>query len=143
MALRIGRELPGASDAQVAALYSDLVSFWAAGLLPHFRVEQECLLARLLRHVGREDEAVRRTMDDHLEMESLVTAMRDSSDMPARREALAAFGTTLRDHIRWEEATLFELVQQELEEAEMDALGADIDEAIGAVVPAPEPRARS
>ncbi len=39
LARRIEKELPGASDEQAAELYADLVRFWAAGLLPHFRAE--------------------------------------------------------------------------------------------------------
>ena len=67
MALRISRELPEATDERASALYSDLLSFWAAGLLPHFRVAQECLLARLVGYVGVDSAAVRRTTEDHLE----------------------------------------------------------------------------
>lgn len=137
MALRISRELPEATDEQASTLYSDLLSFWAAGLLPHFRVEQECLLARLVGYVGVDSAAVRRTTEDHLEMEALVTTMRDASNIGQRRAALARFGENLKTHIRWEEAVLFELTQDRLAEAELDALGADIEAAIPEVQPAP------
>ena len=76
MALRIERELPDSDDETAGALYGDLLSFWSAGLLPHFRVEQECLLARLLHHVPGDDGAIQRTHGDHLSMESLVATMR-------------------------------------------------------------------
>lgn len=139
MSLRIERELPTADSAGMATLYSDLLAFWAAGLLPHFRTENECLLARLIRHVAPEDEAVRTTQRDHLSLEALVTTMRDTSDEAVRREALAEFGSKLKAHIRWEESVLFEVTQQRLTEAEMDALGADIAERLPEVVPAPGP----
>ena len=134
MALRIERELPLGQD--IGPLYADLLTFWAAGLLPHFRTENECLLARLIRHLPLEHEAIRQTQTDHLDMEGLVTTMRDTSDAAVRREALARFGTRLRDHIRWEEATLFDLTQTTLTEDELDALGADIAERLPDVVPA-------
>jgi len=137
MSLRIERELPGADDEAMAALYGDLVAFWTAGLLPHFRTENECLLARLIRHVAHDHEAVRRTQDDHLAMESLVATMLDAPDAASRRGALGRFATTLREHIRWEEATLFELTQQSLTESEMDALGTEIAARLPNVVPAP------
>ena len=130
MALRIERELADDS-ADWARLYADLLSFWAAGLLPHFRTESECLLARLIRHVPDSDQCVQRTQADHLGMAALVATMRDTSDMALRR-----FGTTLRDHIRWEESVLFALVQEKLASDELDALGADIAERLPDVIAA-------
>lgn len=128
LALRIERELPTASDQQVARLYADLIGFWSAGLLPHFRAESECLLARLLRHRSDDDPQLRRLQTDHLRLEALVATMRDEDGVEPRREALAAFGTRLREHVRWEERQLFEAVEQALSEAELDALGADLAE---------------
>jgi hemerythrin-like domain-containing protein len=137
MALRITRELPNASDEGLAELYSDLIAFWSAGLLPHFRVEQECLLARLVRHLPSGDEAVSRTQEDHLAIEALVATMRDATGHGDRRIALAAFAETLREHIRWEEETLFEVTQRRLTSAELDALSAEIEEFLPEVTPAP------
>ena len=87
-ARRIAVELPTATDDEAGALYSDLVAFYAAGLLPHFRLEGECLLGRLVRAVAPEHEAVRRTLDDHLYLEALVMTMRDTADPAERRESL-------------------------------------------------------
>ena len=136
MALRIERELAD-DGADWAGLYADLLSFWAAGLLPHFRTESECLLARLIRHVPDSDACVQRTQADHLGMAALVVTMRDTSDMVLRRNALRRFGMTLRDHIRWEESVLFALVQEKLASDELDALGADIAERLPDVIAAP------
>jgi hypothetical protein len=137
MALQIERELPLADDAAAAALYSRLLAFWSAGLLPHFRVENECLLARLVHHITATSEPIRRTQSDHLALEALVTTMRDASSLDARRSALGEFAQRLREHIRWEERVLFEVTQAELSEREVDALGADIAAALPHVVPAP------
>ena len=125
-ALRLERELPEAGDAELAGLYGDLLRFWARGLLPHFHAETECLIARLVRHVPDDDDRVRRIQHDHLGMEALVARMRDASGDEGRRDALATFGETLREHIRWEERVLFESLQEDLSEAEMDAAGAEI-----------------
>lgn len=137
MSLRIERELPNADSDGLAALYSDLITFWSAGLLPHFRTENECMLARLTRYLPLEHEAIRRTQTDHLTMEALVATMRDTEEEATRREALAEFGATLKTHIRWEESVMFEETQQRLTESEMDALGAEIAERHPEVVPAP------
>ena len=125
LARRIAAEAPGAEAGALAALYGDVLAAWSAALLPHFRAEQECLLARLIRHVDRGHPAVTRTLEEHTAIESLIAAMRDSADLEARRAALVQFGTKLREHIRWEEAELFELAQSAAG-PEMDAIGADL-----------------
>lgn len=128
LALRIARELPQADEAGVAALYADLLEFWEQALLRHFRAESECLLARLVRHVDLEDEMVRRTEADHLRMAALIADMRDAPDAAVRADRIRRFGDTLRDHIRWEEETLFEAAQRFMAKAELKALGRELDE---------------
>jgi hypothetical protein len=143
MSLRIERELPDADAEGLRRLYSDLIAFWAAGLLPHFRTENECLLARLVRHVARDDSLVRRTQDDHLSIEALVVTMRDTTDLDERRDALRRFGETLRAHIRWEEEVLFAETERRLTPGELTSLGADVAErATDACVVTPPPRRR-
>ncbi len=131
MALRIDREIADADEAGVRGVYDALIAFWAQGLLPHFRAEGECLLARLVRHVDIENELVRRTERDHLGMEALVARMSDTDDPLARRELLLEFAKTIRAHIRWEEDVLFAETERLLTEAEMAALGAEIAERVG------------
>jgi hypothetical protein len=136
LARRIAAEVDGPPDA-VGALYSDLLAFWSAGLLPHFRVEGECLLARLLRHLGEGAPEVQRVLDDHLGLAGLVATMRDTDDLESRRTALRGFGERLFEHIRWEEDVLFQRTQESLDAAEMAALGKDIRAYVPDVVPAP------
>lgn len=128
MALRIDRELPVSDEAALESLYQDLLLFWEQGLLRHFRAENECLLARLVRHVSLDDELVRRTQKDHLKMEALTADMRDSPSPDRRREAMARFGEILRDHIRWEEEKLFEASQRLLKGDELKALGRELEQ---------------
>jgi hemerythrin-like domain-containing protein len=128
IALRITREAPDAGDEAFAGLYQDFLAFWEEGLLRHFRAENECLLARLVRHVGFGDALVTRTQSDHLKMEALVAQMRDTADAPARRQALREVADVLREHIRWEEERLFEVTQQQLSAEEMAALGEDLEQ---------------
>jgi hemerythrin-like domain-containing protein len=128
LALRIGREVTGANAMSLARLYADLLASWDAHLLPHFRVEQECLLARLVRYVPKDDELITRTLGDHLSMAALVATMRDTTDPELRRDSIHRFGETLRAHIRWEEEVLFEVTQRQLDENELTALGREIAE---------------
>jgi hemerythrin-like domain-containing protein len=133
LALRISRELPDADGGKSEALYADLLEFWEQSLLRHFRAESECLLARLVRHVGLEDEMVRRTEADHLRMAALVADMKDSPDTGLRAERMEQFGKALREHIRWEEETLFEASQRLMAKAELKALGRELDERLPAL----------
>lgn len=135
LALRIGREVTSADETALPRLYVDLLASWDARLLPHFRVEQECLLARLVRHVPKDDELITRTVGDHLSMAALVASMRDTADHELRRDAIQRFGETLRTHIRWEEEVLFEVTQRALDEDELAALGRDIAERLPDVSP--------
>jgi hypothetical protein len=139
--MRIDRELPTASDAALRAMYDELVAFWQTGLLPHFRTECECLLARLVRHTapreGVPSELVDRTQGDHLQLNSLMAIMRDTDDPELRREVLDRFGTMLRERIQWEEAVLFQATQEHLSAGELAALGADIAERIPEMPPPP------
>ena len=132
LALRISREIPDADDAGIAAAYDDLISFWARGLLPHFRTENECLLARLVRHVPPTDDLIVRTQQDHLGIEALVADMRDNAGPEPRRGLLLAFGDRLRTHVRWEEDVLFQATQDQLTAPELAVLGNDITARVGA-----------
>jgi hypothetical protein len=126
LAQRIRRALPDASEAALDALQADVIGFWETALLPHFRAECECLLARLARYLNIEADLIARTQADHLSVHSIVAALRDSPDGGDRRQRLADLGQLLHDHIRWEEAVLFEAAQSRLSAAERDALGADL-----------------
>jgi hemerythrin-like domain-containing protein len=128
LARRIEHEAAGADADGLGALLSDVIAYWSAGLLVHFRSENECLLARLVRHLSIEHEAVRRLQRDHLQIEALVITMRECDTIASRREALLAFGERLRSHVRWEEDHLFPVTEQALTGRELDALGADLAE---------------
>jgi hemerythrin-like domain-containing protein len=140
MALRIERELPGSTDAQMRSLYGDLVRFWSAGLLPHFTAENDCLLARLAQHADPGLAHAGRLQREHREMEDLVEEMRSAATSDDRRVALERFGVRLREHIRWEERDLFDWMQASLTPEEMDGVGAYLEAHLPAV-PMPAPTA--
>lgn len=126
LALRLRREAPAAASERLGQLYSELLAFWAAGLMPHFTAEGECLLARLVRHIAQEDEHVQRLERDHLALFVLVAELRDTADLELRRAALVAFAERIEAHVRWEERDLFPFTETTLTEPELDALGNDL-----------------
>ena len=140
LSLYVDRILPTADDAQLDKMQAEIVDFWQTALLPHFRAECECLLARLVRHAALSDDLIRRTEDDHLRINSIMALLRDADDVAVRRALIAELATLLRDHIRWEESTLFEASQRLLAAGEMDHVGADIAARLPEVPPpAPAP----
>lgn len=115
-----------ASDDSLAGLYADLLDTWWTRLLPLFRAENECLLARLIRVVPPEHQAVIRAQTEHLYLEALVATMRDTREIATRRDAIRRFGETLGRHIRWEQETLFALAESELSQGDLDMVAKDL-----------------
>jgi hypothetical protein len=127
MGLRLERELPRATDAELRLLYADLARFWSAALQQHSLVEADAFLERVahlgdagLKHAAR----LQRHQREH---ESLIEAMRGARTAGERAEALAAFGRSLCDHVRWQERELFEWIQQTLPNEELDAIGSYLE----------------
>jgi hypothetical protein len=136
LALRVRRTIPSASDSEVSDFYSTLLRFWSAGLLPHFRAEGECLLARLVRHLSLEDPLVQRLHGDHLWMAALVATLRDTPDPGERRQLLLQFGETIEAHVHWEEQELFPMTEQQLSDPELEGIAEDLRERLPpAVIP--------
>ena len=131
VAFHLSQSIPTAEPEQVRSAYDVLIDLWARGLLPHFRAENECLLARLIRHVPDSSELITRTQRDHLGIEALVADMRDNPDIEVRRRLLLAFAERLRTHIRWEEDVLFETSQATLTDGELSSLARDVSERVG------------
>jgi hypothetical protein len=126
LAKRIDDVLAGKDAVPLAQLEQETLDIWQNGLVPHFRAECECLLARLARRLGAADSLIERTQRDHVQAHALVTAVREAEDEPERRAHLSALAALLREHIRWEEATLFEATQQTLAAGELSRLGDDL-----------------
>ena len=137
VALHVERTLPEASDAEVEEMLRTVVDFWRSSLLPHFRAECECLLARLVRHAGLSDALIIRTESDHLQVHALVASLRATYDPAEQRRLLSDLATLLRDHIRWEELVLFEASQAALTAPELTSLAADLAERIPEEPPPP------
>lgn len=137
LAKRIDDVLSGTEAASLAQLEQETLEVWEEGLVPHFRAECECLLARLARELGAESDLIARTQRDHVQAHASMTAAREAADDEGRRLHLAELATLLREHIRWEEAVLFESTQAALEAAELQRLGEDLAERLPEVPVAP------
>ena len=97
-----------------AELLQQAKKFVADDMEPHFRWEEEALLPALAA-VG-ERELVAKTVDEHAELRALAARL----DEPL---AQARFGELLKQHVRFEERTLFEAVQGRLNADVLKAIG--------------------
>lgn len=96
----------GAAD-KLATIAERVVRLFAAELDPHFRVEEQGLLATLTQ--AGEHALVQRTLDEHAQLRRLV------ADLSAPDAAtLLRFADLLAAHVRFEERELFETAQGHL-----------------------------
>ena len=134
---RIDDGLAGLEGVSLDQLEQEMLEVWQNGLLPHFRAECECLLARLVRLSGADDTLITRTQQDHVSIHALVTSAREAASEEERRNALGQLAALLREHIRWEEAVLFEATQERFGAQELSRLGDDLAQRLPEVPPAP------
>lgn len=91
--------------------------FFEQDLEPHFREEEELLFGKL-----PADDALRKSAEaDHHTLRELAAGIRKHPDDIA---LLKAFADTLREHIRFEERTLFHHLQQTLSASDLELAAA-------------------
>jgi len=134
-ALVLARRATSAASAEPEAAlvaWEEVVRRFHRELAPHFSVEEQHMLPALERAgVGA---LAKRTRDEHTELSRLVSE--DRHDVATR---LDRFGALLRAHVRFEERVLFEAAQEQLNNAELDA----VNEACRAETSSSHPRNRS
>jgi hemerythrin-like domain-containing protein len=98
--------------------------FWRGAGSRHFEIEEELLLPALP-DGGRDwDDAVARVLAEHAEIRARAERLAAEDVEQAR-----ALGELLHGHVRFEERTLFEILERRLPEAELAALGAAVERA--------------
>jgi hypothetical protein len=88
----------------------------------HFEIEEELVLPALPADDAEWGPAVERVRDDHAAIRAAAASVDDA-------EGARALGHRLHDHVRFEERTLFAIVERRLAPAELERLGAAIAEA--------------
>ena len=95
---------------EMKKLLQETQDFWDTELRPHFKAEEE-LLKIFARHVGPEDQDLRRILEDHRVLEEKVRG--------GRGEDLLSFSELLTAHIRYEEETVFGRIEKSLNQEEI------------------------
>ncbi|HEB94845.1 MAG TPA: hemerythrin domain-containing protein [Sedimenticola thiotaurini] len=122
-ARNVGHGLRRGADLREVADYAVYVTDHF--LTPHFRLEEEALIARLDQS-RRALEPVQRVLEEHRGFARLRQQLADAgeADLP---ELLARFRDLLRGHVRLEENQLFPLLERELSADQLDQAKAEID----------------
>jgi hemerythrin-like domain-containing protein len=117
------RSLEGeVSEETIARLAGKVVDRYDLEIANHFAIEEELVFPTVERELG-EYPQIGELIADHRRVEEIVDGLRTAPGA----EALRAFTSLLRRHIRREEDEFFEDIQQRLPRAVLDALGAQID----------------
>lgn len=93
------------------AFVDEIKTFCLDELKPHFTQEEESLLPALKR--CGENELVERTLQEHARMMELATQLE-------QKDALRQFSQLLKQHVRFEERTLFKISQEKLKDTDLD-----------------------
>ena len=114
---RRARKAAAGSEAEVAAMWDQVLEKFAAELEPHFQIEEKFMVPGLER--AGEQAVVDQLNDEHVVLRDLVAPESDRS-----AANLARFGELLDAHIRFEEREFFVAVERSLTPAEMQAIEA-------------------
>jgi len=125
-ALEAALRLRRAEDDSVAAAVARFGEFWSAAGARHFEIEEELVLPALPADDAAWAEAVARVRAEHDLIRAQATAVLGGQD---DRESARELGALLNAHVRFEERTLFPLLEQGLPSTRLEALGRAIDAA--------------
>jgi hemerythrin-like domain-containing protein len=120
--LELALVLRRASADDAAAVSLATLEFFSGEGLVHFRLEEDVLLPAFARHAGADDPDVMRVLAEHLDIRRRVGDLASGAGATDVL-ALNALGERLRDHVRYEERTLFGRIEATLQPGELAALG--------------------
>jgi hemerythrin-like domain-containing protein len=114
----------GAGDERLQQVAREYAAFYQIGLLPHFRLEEEWLLPRYLRHVSADDPDVTRLLTEHVRLHRLMLEVALALDSGLALVApLTELTDLLESHVRFEERVLFPRIEAALTHDELRQLG--------------------
>lgn len=117
------RLVRAAGEAAPAPVAQAFLAVWTEHTQPHFREEEEDLLPAFARYGDPTAVPVVRVLVEHVQIRRLVADLRREVATDAPTPAtMQALGELLRDHIRYEEAVLFPLIEQVMPEAALQEL---------------------
>jgi mannose-6-phosphate isomerase-like protein (cupin superfamily)/hemerythrin-like domain-containing protein len=126
---RLLRRAAAGEGAPPAGVAREFLQFWEEDTSPHFREEEEVLLAVYARYSGDLDaEPIRSMVADHARIRGLVmTLIEEDRSGEVSTDTLRKIGEELEAHIRLEERRVFPLVESYLSEQGLGEIGARLN----------------
>jgi hemerythrin-like domain-containing protein len=121
-ALVVARDLARATENDAAALAERFVAFLSGHELAHFALE-EALLLPAMPDEPRARQLQEQVRADHEDLRAARRRLEESSDQPSL-DFLHEIGRRLRAHVQLEEREVFPYIEQALDPAALDELGA-------------------
>ena len=118
-ALEVALRLRRVSDETLESAVAHFQGFWSRQGEQHFVIEERLLLPALPDDDAEWAEATRRVRAEHREIRAGAASLADASSVRAAR----GLGELLAAHVRFEERTLFPLVEQRLSHGALAELG--------------------
>ena len=99
-----------------------VIEFFKTGLQQHFKAEEERVFPAAVEQLREGADLARQLIEEHDEMTAQI---RELEQDPTTRleERLSSLGQRLKEHVRKEEGILFERIQEEMDPAELEAIG--------------------
>lgn len=121
--LVVAQRLSRATGETAAAAREAFLAYWRDEGQAHFRDEEDLLLPAFARFGSASDEAVVRSLTEHVDLRRRAADVTEGS---ASVDDLHELGRRLRDHIRHEERVLFPLIEDALPDDRLAQLAAAI-----------------
>lgn len=111
-----------ATDSTCATAIAGLQTYWLNEGRAHFRAEEEILFPAFAAHFDPHDPLLARALCDHVAIRQRINAI--DSHAASELARLRELGGLIREHVRFEERTLFPLIEERLAADELAAVAA-------------------
>ena len=101
---------------------SRVIEFFNTDLRQHFEAEEEHVFPAAVEHVRGGADLARQLVEEHDDMRARIRGL-EKDPTTRLEERLSSFGDCLKKHIRKEEGILFERIQEEIDPADLEAIG--------------------
>ncbi len=101
---------------------SRVIEFFNTDLRQHFEAEEEHVFPAAVEHVREGADLARQLVEEHDDMRARIRGL-EKDPTTRLEERLSSFGDCLKKHIRKEEGILFERIQEEMDPADLEAIG--------------------
>ncbi len=101
---------------------SRVVEFFETDLRKHFEAEEAHVFPAAVDHLREGADLARQLIEEHDDMRARIRGF-EADPTTNLHERLSSFGERLKEHIQKEERVLFERIQEEMDPADLEAIG--------------------